>query len=64
MKYFTNCRTLDELKKWSSNKKMWYWHHAEDGAHWSRGKKTMNQIRQKYGSQTFAGTAAAAQITA
>lgn len=50
--------------RWSSNKKMWYWHHAEDGAHWSRGKKSMNQIRQKYGSQTFAGTAAAAQITA
>lgn len=58
----------DQLKaagcRWSSNKKMWYWHHAEDGAHWSRGKKTMNQIRQKYGSQTYAGAEAAAQITA
>lgn len=50
--------------RWSSNKKMWYWHHAEDGAHWSRGRKTMNQIRQKYGSQTYAGAEAAAQITA
>lgn len=50
--------------RWSSNKKMWYWHHSEDGAHWSRGRKTMNQIRQKYGSQTYAGTEAAAQITA
>lgn len=50
--------------RWSSNKKMWYWHHAEDGAHWSRGKKTMSQIRQKYGSQTYTGTEAAAQITA
>lgn len=49
--------------RWSSNKKMWYWHHAEDGAHWSRGKKTMNQIRQKYGSQTYAGAEAAARIT-
>ena len=50
--------------RWSSNKKMWYWHHAEDGAQWSRGKKTMSQIRQKYGSQTYTGTEAAAQITA
>lgn len=50
--------------RWSSNKKMWYWRHAEDGAHWSRGKKTMNQIREKYGSQTYAGAEAAAQITA
>ena len=118
MKYFTNCRTLDELKKeyrrlclinhpdhggdtatmaainheyaerseilivelcgcwlwisgdtkpvkeelkaagcrWSSSKKMWYWRHQEDGAHWSRGKKTMSQIRMKYGSQTFAAS--------
>ena len=119
MKYFTNCSTLDELKKqyrrlclinhpdhggdtatmaainninalvkipglivelcgcwlwisgdtkpnkealkaagcrWSSSKKMWYWRHQEDGAHWSHGKKSMSQLRMKYGSQTFAGT--------
>ena len=42
--------------RWSSSKKMWYWRHQEDGAHWSRGKKTMGQIRAKYGSQTFAGS--------
>jgi hypothetical protein len=35
---------------------MWYWRHKEDGAHWSRGKKTMGEIRMKYGSQTFAGS--------
>ena len=50
----------EELKaagcRWSSSKKMWYWRHQEDGAHWSRGKKSMSQIRMKYGSQTFAGT--------
>ena len=48
----------EELKaagcRWSSSKKMWYWRHQEDGAHWSRGRKSMQQIRAKYGSQTFA----------
>lgn len=39
--------------RWSSSKKLWYWRHQEDGAHWSRGKRTMSQIRTKYGSQTF-----------
>lgn len=42
--------------RWSSSKKMWYWRHQEDGAHWSRGRKSMNQIRSKYGSQTFTAT--------
>ena len=50
----------EELKaagcRWSSSKKMWYWRHQEDGAHWSRGKKSMGEIRAKYGSQTFAGS--------
>lgn len=52
----------EELKaagcRWSSSKKMWYWRHQEDGAHWSRGKKSMSQIRMKYGSQTFASSGA------
>jgi len=39
--------------KWSQNKKLWSWHHAEDGDKWHRGSKTMNQIRSKYGSTTF-----------
>lgn len=39
--------------RWSPNKKLWYWRHEEDGSRWHRGKKTMNQIRSKYGSQTF-----------
>lgn len=47
----------DELKaagcRWSSNKKLWYWHHAEEGRRWHKGSATMNQIRNKYGSQTF-----------
>lgn len=49
----------DELKeagcRWSNNKKMWYWRHAEDGAHWSRGRKSMQQIRAKYGSRHITG---------
>lgn len=47
----------DKLKsvgcRWSSSKKMWYWRHQEDGCGWSKGKKSMSQIRRKYGSQTF-----------
>ena len=50
----------DQLKaigcKWSNNKKMWYWRHAEDGCYWHRGKgKEMSEIRSKYGSQKFHG---------
>ena len=41
--------------RWSSNKKLWYWHHKEDGARWSKGKKTISEIRSKYGSQVFRG---------
>lgn len=40
---------------WSSKKKLWYWHHKEDGSRWHRGNKSMSQIRTKYGSQTFRG---------
>ena len=47
----------DELKaagcRWSSNKKLWYWHPAEEGRRWHKGSATMNQIRNKYGSQPF-----------
>ena len=50
----------DELKKagcrWSNNKKLWYWHHAEEGHHWRKGGSTMGQIRSKYGSQVFKGS--------
>lgn len=47
--------------RWSSSKKLWSWHFAGDGDRWSRGKKTMAQIRGKYGSQrfTFDGSAEA-----
>lgn len=38
---------------WSQNKKLWYWHHVEEGRKWRRGKTTINEIRAKYGSQTI-----------
>lgn len=44
----------EELKKagcrWSSSKKLWYWRHQEEGCRWSRGRSSMGQIRDKYGS--------------
>lgn len=40
--------------KWAAKKKAWTWHFPEDGDVFSRGRRTMAQIRQKYGSQTFA----------
>lgn len=47
----------DRLKamgcRWSNNKKLWYWHHAEEGRKWHRGNRSMNEIRTKYGSQAF-----------
>ena len=39
--------------RWSSQKKLWSWHNAEDGSHWHRGSKSMAQIRSKYGSTSF-----------
>lgn len=47
----------EELKaagcRWSSSKKLWNWHYAEDGSRWHRGSKSMDQIRRKYGSTSF-----------
>ena len=39
--------------RWSSQKKLWSWHYAEDGSHWHRGSKSMAQSRSKYGSTSF-----------
>lgn len=39
--------------RWSSTKKLWSWHFAEEGDSWHRGRRTMEQIRRKYGSTTF-----------
>lgn len=49
----------DELKalgcRWSSNKKMWYWRHESESHKYHKSKKTMDEIRVKYGSQIFRG---------
>jgi curved DNA-binding protein CbpA len=48
----------DELKaagcRWSSTKKLWSWHHIEDGAKWHKSHYSMEHIRSKYGSERFA----------
>lgn len=44
--------------RWSRKKGLWYWHHAEDGSRRHRGSKSMEEIRETYGSQTFRGKAA------
>lgn len=43
--------------RWSQNKQMWYWRHFEEGRKHYRGHATMNDIRNKYGSQVFHGSA-------
>lgn len=40
--------------RWSRKKGMWYWHHAENGSRFSRGRYSMDQIRDRYGSVHFA----------
>ena len=62
MQYHPDCggntkANKDKLKaagcKWSKSKGKWYWHHAEAGSRWYRGKSSMAEIRTKYGSQAF-----------
>ena len=46
--------------RWAAQKKMWSWHHAEDGSWHYRGKKSIDEIRTKYGSTTFSAADRAA----
>ena len=39
--------------RWSASKKLWSWHFAEDGDTWHRGRRSMAQIREKYGSTLY-----------
>lgn len=39
---------------WAPKKRLWSWHHAEDGSKRFRGNKSMSHIRMKYGSKVFA----------
>lgn len=57
----------EELKeagcRWAKTKRMWFWHHAEDGAH-RRGKLSMEAIREKYGSEKLVSGAKTQRIMA
>lgn len=50
--------------RWSSQKRLWSWHFAEEGDTWSRGRRSMAQIRAKYGSTTFTHSAPAEALPA
>lgn len=39
--------------RWSSTKKLWSWHFAEDGVYHRGKSKGMDAIRSKYGSTSF-----------
>ena len=39
--------------RWSSTKKLWSWHFAEDGVYHRGKSKSMAEIRSKYGSTSF-----------
>jgi len=51
----------EELKasgcRWSSTKKPWSWHFAEDATPWHHRSKSMDQIQMKYGSTQYARSA-------
>lgn len=38
--------------RWAAKKKMWYWRNEKDATR-SRGRYTMDEIREKYGSETY-----------
>ena len=42
--------------KWASKKRMWYWRAEEYAATHSRKKKSMEYIREKYGSERVSGS--------
>lgn len=41
--------------RWSSKKKLWYWYPADMRVPHARGKSSMQQIRDKYGSRIISG---------
>lgn len=49
--------------KWASKKRCWYWHKDEDICR-SRKNMTLDEIKNKYGCETFKGTATPRLATA
>lgn len=52
---YTAKEILKELGfKWASKKKAWYWHADEDGVR-RKSKMTLDEIKEKYGCESFKG---------
>lgn len=49
--------------KWCSNKRMWAFHKAEDASH-NRKKMTIEEIKDRYGCETFKGVGTPRLVTA
>lgn len=47
--------------RWSSSKKKWYWRANEDGYQGKHKAKSMEEIRERYGSQVFTSAGANAR---
>lgn len=50
--------------RWCSKKGLWSWHFPEDGVKRRRKTSSMNEIRNKYGSQRFTGSAESSALPA
>lgn len=48
---------------WASKKKMWYWRAEEDSRKWNKKSMTIEDIRNKYGSQILANNPKASYQT-
>ena len=49
-----SCTGCNLSCRWCQNKGLWSWHYAEDGCGYHKGRKrSMAEIRAKYGSTTF-----------
>ncbi len=49
--------------KWCSTKKLWAWHKAEDASH-NRKKMSIEEIKDRYGCETFKGVGTPRLVTA
>lgn len=53
---YTAKETLKELGfKWASKKKAWYWHSAEETGGHRKSKLSLDEIKSKYGCESFKG---------
>ena len=50
--------------KWSAKKMLWSWHYAEDSDVWSKGRRSMQEIRARYGSTVYKNGEEYAALTA